>query len=164
MHAASTGGNHLNATLRRLFRAPAYLYRWRCGWMLGHRFLLLIHIGRKSGLRRHTVLEVIEYRKQGPELIVMSGWGRNADWLRNIEAQPGPEVVVGSRRFIACYRFLDTEDAIRTVASYERRHRFMTPVVRAVLSKLVGWKYDGSESARRRLVAQLPVIAFRPRP
>ena len=47
----------MNAALRQLFRAPVYLYRWNFGWMLGHRFLLLIHIGRRIGLRRHTVLE-----------------------------------------------------------------------------------------------------------
>lgn len=33
--------------------------------------------------------------------------------------------------------------------------------MRLVLSKLVGWRYDGSEDARRRLVEELPVIAFR---
>ena len=52
--------------------------------MLGHRFLLLIHVGRRTGLRRHTVLEVMEYRREGPEAVVMSAFGRNADWLRNI--------------------------------------------------------------------------------
>ena len=55
----------LNSTLRRLFQAPVYLYRCGGGRLLGHRFLLLIHVGRRSGLRRHTILEVIEYRKKG---------------------------------------------------------------------------------------------------
>jgi deazaflavin-dependent oxidoreductase (nitroreductase family) len=82
----------LNTTLRRLFRAPVYLYRWKCGWLLGHRFLLLINIGRRTGLRRYTVLEIMEYRKEGPEAVVMSAFGPNADWLRNIEATPSPEV------------------------------------------------------------------------
>ena len=49
-----------------------YLYRWKCGWLLGHRFLLLIHVGRRTGLRRCTVLEVLEYRKEGSEAVVMS--------------------------------------------------------------------------------------------
>ena len=82
------GATRLDGTLRRLFRAPVYLYRWNCGWLLGHRLLLLIHIGRRTGLRRHTVLEVMDYRKKGPEAVVMSAFGRNADWLRNIEATP----------------------------------------------------------------------------
>ena len=38
----------------------------------------------------------------------------------------------------------------------------MAPIVRRVLSRLLGWRYDGSEDARRRLVCQLPLVAFRP--
>ena len=48
------GATRLNSTLRRLFRAPVYLYCWSGGWLLGHRFLLLIHVGRRTGLRRQT--------------------------------------------------------------------------------------------------------------
>ena len=153
----------LNAALRRLFRAPVHLYRWRCGWLLGHRFLLLIHVGRRTGLRRHTVLEVVEYRKEGPEAVVISAFGHNADWLRNIAATPDPEVVIGSQRFIAACRVLEEEEAVRVIAGYERRNRFVAPVTRSVLSRLLGWRYSGAEEDRRRLVAQLPFIAFRPR-
>jgi deazaflavin-dependent oxidoreductase (nitroreductase family) len=152
----------LNRMLRRLFRAPVYLYRWRCSWLLGRRFLLLIHIGRRTGLRRYTVLEVIDYRKEGPEAVVMSAFGHNADWLRNIETILGPEVVIGSQRFIAAHRFLDEEEAVRVITGYEQRNRFIAPIIRAVLSRLLGCRYDSSEDARRRLVAQLPLIAFRP--
>ena len=35
------GSRHPTGALRRLFRAPEYLYRWKCGWLLGRRFLLL---------------------------------------------------------------------------------------------------------------------------
>jgi deazaflavin-dependent oxidoreductase (nitroreductase family) len=156
----------LNGVLRRLFRTPVYLYRWKCGWLLGHRFLLLIHIGRRTGMRRRTVLEVMEYRKEGPEAVVMSAFGRNAGWLRNIAARPDPEVVIGSQHFIAAHRFLDEEEAMRVLTGYERRNWLIAPMIRGVLSRLLGWRYDGSTSARRRLVAQLPLIAFRmpPRP
>jgi deazaflavin-dependent oxidoreductase (nitroreductase family) len=154
----------LNGALRRLFRAPVYLYHWKCGWLLGHRFLLLIQVGRRTGLRRYTVLEVVEYRKEGPEAVVMSAFGRNADWLRNIETTTGPEVVIGSQHFIAAHRFLDAEEAISVIASYERRNWLIAPIIRRVLSRLLGWQYDGSTSARRQLVAQLPLIAFRMQP
>jgi hypothetical protein len=108
----------------------------------------------------------MEYRKEGPEAVVMSAFGRNADWLRNIETTPGPEVVIGSQHFIAAHRFLDTEEAIRVIANYERRNWLIAPIIRGVLSRLLGWRYDGSTSARRQLVAQLPLIAFsmQPRP
>jgi deazaflavin-dependent oxidoreductase (nitroreductase family) len=153
----------LNATLRRLFRTPVYFYRLKCGWLLGHRFLMLIQVGRRSGLRRYTILEVMEYRKELPEMVVMSAFGRNSDWLRNIEASPSLEVVIDTKRFPAVYRTLDEAEATAVIAGYERRNRLIAPIVRAALSGLVGWRYDGSEQARRRLAAQRPLIAFRPR-
>lgn len=152
-----------NRTLRWLFRAPVYLYRWRCGWLLGHRFLLLIDIGRRTGLHHETVLEVVEYRKERREAVVISGFGPTADWLRNIAATPTPEVVIGSHRFAATYRILGADEAVRVIESYERRHRLIAPIIRAVLSRLVGWSYAGSEEDRRKVVAQLPFVAFRPR-
>lgn len=151
-----------NAVMRGLFRAPVYLYRWRCGWLLGHRFLLLIHVGRRTGLPRCTVLEVVEYRPQAREAVVVSGFGRNAQWLRNIAATPHPEVIIGTQRFVATHRILGTEEAVRVFKAYEHRNRFVFPIVRGVLSRLLGWTYDGSDAARRRLVEQLPFVAFRP--
>lgn len=149
-------------TLRRLLRAPACLYHWRLGWLLGYRFLLLVHVGRRSGRRHRTVLEVVEYRPQTREAVVISAFGPNADWLRNIEAAPHPEVVIGSQRFTAVHRRLGADEAERVLAGYERRNRLAAPIIRAVLSRLLGWRYDGSAAHRRRLAAQLPLIAFRP--
>jgi deazaflavin-dependent oxidoreductase (nitroreductase family) len=151
-----------NPVLRRLFRAPIYLYRWHCGRLLGHRFLLLAHVGRRTGRRRETVLEVLEYRPEGPEAVVMSAFGRRAQWLRNIEATPGPEVTMGSQHFVAAYRLLDEGEAATALAGYERRNRYAAPIIRRVLSRLVGWRYDGSPDARLRLVRELPLVAFRP--
>jgi hypothetical protein len=33
-----------------------------------------------------------------------------------------------------------------------------------MLGRLVGWRYDGSPAARRRVVEQLPMVAFTPTP
>jgi hypothetical protein len=60
-------------------------------------------------------------------------------------------------------RQLDADEAVRAVAAYERRNRIVAPILRAVLSKTAGFRYDGSESARRRLVEELPLVALRPR-
>ena len=42
----------------------------------------------------------------------------------------------------------------RAIAGYQRRDRFFAPLVRIVLSRLLGWRYDGLEPARQ-LVAEL---------
>ncbi len=56
--------------LWHLFRAPVYLYRWRLGCLFGHRLLLLTHFGHRTGVRRQTVLEAAEHRKEIPEAVV----------------------------------------------------------------------------------------------
>ena len=150
------------SVLRWLFRLPAWLYRWRCGWLLGHRFLLLAHVGRRTGRRHATVLEVLEYREPAREAVVMSGFGHRANWLRNIDARPGYAITIGRCRFIAAHRRLMTAEAITVIANYERRHRLAAPVVRLVLSRLLGWPYRGRQGERERLTAQLPLVAFRP--
>ena len=66
----------------------------------------LIHIGRRTRRRRETVLEILEFRKEAPEMVVMSGFGHNANWLRNIEATSTAEVVVGSKRSLLLTVFL----------------------------------------------------------
>lgn len=94
----------------------------------------------------------------------MSGFGRRSDWLCNIASNPNEEVIIGSEHFIACHRFLGEQEAVNVVRNYEHRNRFMAPIIRWVLSRLLGWRYRGSENDRRRLVEQLPLLAFRPRP
>lgn len=144
------------------FRAPVYLYRWHLGWLFGHRALLLTHTGRRSGLRRQNVLEVVAYRAEIPEAVVVSGF-RDSDWLRNIEAAPGEEIKVGAQQFEAQHRLLGEDEAMQVMRDYEHRYRWLAPLVRRGLSWLVGWKYQGTEDDRRKLVRQLPMIAFRPR-
>jgi hypothetical protein len=56
-----------------------WLSRWHCGRLLGHRFLPLTHVGRRSLLPRHTVLEVMVRRPDAQQAVVMSACGRDAD-------------------------------------------------------------------------------------
>ena len=147
---------------RRLLRAPARLYDWNAGWLLGRRFLRLTHTGRRSGRQYETMLEVIGTNSSAGEVIVIAGLGRSADWYRNLQAQPAVEVAIGGRRFQPAHRDLEQTEAATTLADYECRNRWVAPVVRRVLSWLVGWDYDGSEHARLRLTRELPLVAFRP--
>jgi deazaflavin-dependent oxidoreductase (nitroreductase family) len=123
---------------------------------------LLNHTGRRTGRRRQTVLEVVEYRREAQEAIVMSGFGPGAQWLRNLEAGGDPEVTIARRHFAADYRLLGVDEATRVLTGYLRRHWLIAPMIRMVLSRLLGWRFDGSLEQCRRAVTQLPLIGFRP--
>jgi len=149
--------------LRRVLKAPALLYRAGLGPLLGTRFLRLSHVGRRTGRPYDTVLEVVGRVPGTGEYVVMAGFGLRADWLRNALAGGAREVVVGRRQFRPEVRLLDEDEAVEVLAGYERRNRALTRVLRPVLSRLVGWRYTGSDDQRRRLVAELPLVGLRPR-
>jgi deazaflavin-dependent oxidoreductase (nitroreductase family) len=65
------------------------------GGILGGRFLLLEHIGRKSGRTRQTVLEVVGHDAESGRYVVASGWGTRSDWFQNVERGPRVTVQVG---------------------------------------------------------------------
>jgi deazaflavin-dependent oxidoreductase (nitroreductase family) len=150
------------AVVKWLLRAPVALYAVGAGWLLGHRFLLLRHRGRRTRRRYATVLEVVAWRPSTREAVVLSGLGRRSQWYRNVLAGQAVEVRIGRLRFTPVARPLDTDEAAEVLADYERRNRMVAPLVRAVLSRLAGFRYDGSEAARRKLVETLPLVALRP--
>jgi deazaflavin-dependent oxidoreductase (nitroreductase family) len=156
------GSRSLHPLLRWLLRAPLRLYDWRLGWLLGERFLRLSHVGRRSGHQHNTVLEVVGRNHSNGEVVVVAGVGAHADWYRNVQADPRVNIIIGRRRYSATARTLNVAEAADVVACYERRNRWLGAVIHRVLTWLVGWPYDGSQEARRRLVEELPLVAFRP--
>ncbi|MFP5345560.1 MAG: nitroreductase family deazaflavin-dependent oxidoreductase [Actinomycetes bacterium] len=156
------GHGHKAAVLPRLARLPASLYRADLGWLLGHRFLLLTHVGRRSGRPHDTVLEVLRYDATTRTAVVISGLGRSSDWYLNLRHGRALRVRIGRESFAPVHRELGPDEAVEVLADYERRNRYVGFVVRVVLSTLVGWRYYGTDEDRRRLVDQLPLVAFTP--
>jgi deazaflavin-dependent oxidoreductase (nitroreductase family) len=146
--------------IRWLFRAPAILYSIGAGRLLGHRFLLLTHRGRKTGRSYRCVLEVLAWRPDASEAIVISGFGRGSNWYQNVVAGGAQEVAIGRDRFMPQVRVLETEEGARVLADYERRHRIAAPVIRRLLAKLIGLPYDRSNEARLDVVRRLPLVGF----
>jgi deazaflavin-dependent oxidoreductase (nitroreductase family) len=147
--------------LKRALALPAALYGIGAGWLLGHRFLLLVHRGRRTGRVYRTVLEVVHWQREPSEAVVMSGFGRDSQWYRNVLAGGAVEIRIGRRRYHPTVRPLPEDEAMAVLAAYERRNRVVVPVIRAVLSRLAGIRYDGSASSRRSVVQALPLVAFR---
>jgi deazaflavin-dependent oxidoreductase (nitroreductase family) len=122
---------------RWLVRTPIWLYRMRLGFVLGHRMLLLEHVGRRSGQRRYAVLEVVE-RSGADTYVIVSGFGERAQWYRNVKANPHVRVSVGFRcETPAVANQLSREAAAETLDRYARGHprawRHLEPTLRAAL-------------------------------
>jgi deazaflavin-dependent oxidoreductase (nitroreductase family) len=143
---------------RLLLKAPVLIFRWHLGFLLGRRFLLVTHVGRRSGQTYQTVVEVVGSR--GRRWYVMSGFGRTSDWYLNVREAGTAEVGVGRGASRVKVRELDTAAAVDVIAAYERRNRLIAPVIRRALSRQVGWRYTGTDSERGRLVSQLPILEF----
>lgn len=151
-------GIEKSGLLTTLFRVPTYLYRIGVGWLLGHRFLLLTHQGRKSGRPYQTVLEVVHYDPETRESIVVSGWGTRADWYRNIRANPPIAVTTGNEHYQPSYRELSPDEIYPVIQEYLRKS---PPIYRGVVERtLFG---DGvTEPEMREMARSFVMVAFRP--
>lgn len=65
------------------------------GALLDERFVLVNHIGRKSGLPRHAVLEVVHHDHETGIFVVASGFGEKSDWYQNVMAHLDISIQVG---------------------------------------------------------------------
>lgn len=108
--------------LRWGLRMPVWLYRLRLGRLLGRRFVMITHTGRKSGRPHQTVLEVVRHDPATGVVMVASGWGEKADWLRNILKTPAVTVHIGHQRFEAVAARLTVEAAADELCDYAAHH------------------------------------------
>lgn len=143
---------------RVMYRLPVWLFHVHLGWLLGNRFLLLTHTGRKSGLPRQNVLEVLQYEPASSTYQVLAAWAEKSDWVRNVMKTPEVVITVGHRRFDACAVRLSPEEAERSVMAYMRRH----PTAARVLPRLLGYRVDGTEEDFCALARLGTVFAFKP--
>ena len=110
--------------MRLFLRMPIFLYHVHMGWLLGDRFLKITHIGRKSGLSREVVLEVVHHDVETGAYFVAAGWRGKADWFKNIQSNPEVQVMVGTRIFKAEASVVQLAEAASTFYLYARRHPF----------------------------------------
>jgi deazaflavin-dependent oxidoreductase (nitroreductase family) len=141
-----------------VFRLPLLLYRRGWGWLLGDTFLLLVHAGRKTGTRYSTVAMVLRHDPRTQEAVICSGWGKDADWIRNIQARPALQVLIGRDSFTPQQRFLSEDESLAVVAEFRRQHLQRSRLIASIL----GWGDLGSDVAARDFVSTRPFVSLRP--
>jgi deazaflavin-dependent oxidoreductase (nitroreductase family) len=119
----------------------------------------LTHRGRKSGLVRQTILEVLRYDPRTREVLVVSGWEGKTDWYRNIQQAPALEVRIGRVHYHPVQEFLSSEETTEVILTLFRQHprevRFAGP--------LLGIDLDAPEPVlRARIEAFFRGVRFRP--
>jgi len=140
------------------WRAPIWLYRLGLGGLLGGRFLLLSHTGRKSGLQRQAVLEVVHHNPETGAFVVASGFGEKSDWYQNVMAHPEITIQVGRKRMPARAERLAPPEAAEVMLDYNRRY----PAALRTLATILGYRTDGSEADVRFFASVIPIVALKP--
>jgi deazaflavin-dependent oxidoreductase (nitroreductase family) len=134
------------------------LYRRGWGWLLGDTFLLLVHAGRKTGKPYSTVAMVLSYDPRTHEAVICSAWGKDADWIQNIQAHPALKVQIGRESFTPDQRFLSADESVTVLAGFQRRHPYRSRLLASVL----GWGDLRSGTAARDFVSTRPFICLWP--
>ncbi len=116
-----------------LMKLPLILYRLGLGRLLGKRFLVLTHLGRRSGKIHRTVLAVLRYAEDNRAIYAASPWSAS-NWYRNIQASPALEVQTGGIRYAPHQRSLSPEEIAALFIEFRREH----PVFSRVVARIPG--------------------------
>jgi deazaflavin-dependent oxidoreductase (nitroreductase family) len=141
-------------------RTPSGLYRARLGFMLRERYLVLGHIGRRSGLPHRTLVQVLEHDLSTGEYIVCSVNGPTASWYLDLLAASARSVTVGNRTWRPAQRLLDPYEVAERFAQYQREQ----PGPADAVLRAAGLLAEPTEHSRQQLAAHLPMVAFSDHP
>jgi deazaflavin-dependent oxidoreductase (nitroreductase family) len=140
-----------------IFKLPNLLYRLRLGWLLGKRFMQLVHVGRRSGKIRRTVLAVLHFDPKTREILAVSAW-KGSDWYYNIQAAPALRVETGRVHYVPDQRTLSPEEITTAFMEYRKQH----PYFSRIICRIPGWKWDSTYEEFLELARTLRGVAFRP--
>jgi len=158
-HKSSIQLPYPSGLLRIVMRFPILLYQMKLGWLLGKRFFLLEHRGRKSGTIRKAVIEVVDHNVQKGSYIVAAAWGNQSDWYKNIEADPKVNIGVGTKRFPAFAMKLSPDDAAQHLTAYAAKHPF---AFKQLGSLLIGSESHDPVQIVKSFLDAIPFVEFIP--
>jgi deazaflavin-dependent oxidoreductase (nitroreductase family) len=149
--------NRVPSFVWRLLRLPPRVaYALGLGSLIGRLVLLLTTTGRKSGLPRITSLQ---YEEIDGSIAIGSARGQEADWFKNIVANPHVEVRVKGRRFQGTAEPVTdlTRIADFLEVRLERRPRMIGAMLRAE-----GLPAQPDRTHLEALAARLAMVVIRP--
>ncbi len=161
MHPPQTSNYPPKGLLRLGFRLPVYLYHLKLGWLLGKRFVLINHVGRKTGLPHQAVVEVLERDEATGSVTVVAGYGQQTQWYQNLLAHPDTTIQIGAHTFRVTSDFFTPEDGEEIIVRYLDRYGKLT----GQLFSMLGYSWDGTEGGARQIANDsLRFVRFVPEP
>lgn len=142
---------------RTLWRLPIWLYRANLGWLLTSHFLLLEHVGRKSGQVRQAVLEVLKRDKIHDVYYLAAGFGPKSDWYQNLLKTPQARIQSGLRKADVMAEVLSMEEAGHIILDYARRY----PIAIRTLARVIGYEVGKGEVDYRGFASVVPIVALK---
>jgi deazaflavin-dependent oxidoreductase (nitroreductase family) len=153
------GGVASSKVVKTAIRLPVVIDAAGLGRLLGQRFVILEHEGRRTGRVYRTPLEVVRRDRARPEWIVIAAWRRRTDWLANIEHRPALALhVAGVRHARPTQRFVGVEERLDILAAYGVSH----PWALRGLCRAVHWPDPSEVGALRSLAETYQLVGFRP--
>ena len=149
-----------SALLKFFFKVPLLMHKIGFGgWerLIGAQWMLITTIGRKTGKRRETMVDLMDYDKANDTYYIEAAYGARADWYKNIQSNPIFEAQVGRRKFKARAGALSTEGASEMLVQFYRQKPTCTRSVMA----MAGMKFNG-EYELREMGKNLTLLAVKP--
>ena len=149
-----------SALLKFFFKTPLLMHKLGFGgWerLIGAEWMLITTIGRKTGKRRETMVDVMDYNEANDTYYIEAAYGTRADWYKNIQSNPIFEAQVGRRKFKARAGALTTEGAAELLVRFYRQKPAYTRSVMA----MAGMKFK-DENELREMGKNLTLLAVKP--
>ena len=141
-----------NYLVKKLYKTPILLYRLGLGKLFGSYILILSTTGRKTNKTHHTP---VEYFLHEGKYYIISGFGVQPDWYKNIMENPQVTIQNGYERICATAR------APKTDEEWEAVHLYLTrsPVGRVLMADYLE---EIQSSDMMTEIKKLPVLTFDP--
>jgi deazaflavin-dependent oxidoreductase (nitroreductase family) len=139
-------------------KMPLILYRLGLGQMLGKRFMLVTHVGRRSGKVYRTVLAALRFDDKTREIFAVSAWS-GSNWYRNIQVTPALEVETNGVHYAPVQHSLSPEEIAALFIEFRKEH----PIFSRMIARIPGWKIDSSYEEFLQLASTMRGMAFKPK-